>query len=64
MKESWKFMIKLKSWNCDIWKSRIEDLLYIKDLHETIKGKEARPTDLDNKKWDQLKQKVVSTIRS
>ena len=32
------------------WKSRMEDLLYMKDLHELIEGKEAIPTDLYDKK--------------
>ena len=43
-------MFKLKSQNYGIWKSKMEDLLYIKDLHEPIEGEEARPTDLDDKK--------------
>ena len=64
MEKSLACKIKLKSWNYSIWKSRIEDLLYMKDLHEPIKGKEARRADLDDKKWAQLNQKVVSTIRS
>ena len=29
----------------------------MKGLHEPIKGKEARRTDLDYKKWAQLNQK-------
>ena len=42
----------------------MEDLLYMKDLHELIEGKEAIPTDLYDKKWAQLNQKVVGTIKS
>ncbi|KAL9409064.1 hypothetical protein AB3S75_047449 [Citrus x aurantiifolia] len=64
MEESSAFMIKLKSWNYGIWKSRIEDLLYMKDLHEPIEGDEVKPADIDDKKWAQLNQKVVGTIRS
>ena len=29
----------------------MEDLLYVKDLHEPIEGDKTRPTDLDDKKW-------------
>ena len=29
----------------------MKDLLYMKDLHETIKGEKAKPVDLDDKKW-------------
>ena len=36
----------------------------MKDLHESIEGKEARLADLDDKKLAQLNQKVVCTIRS
>ena len=42
----------------------MEDLLYIKDLHELLKGDKAKPADIDDKKWAQLNQKVVGTIRS
>ena len=47
-------MIRLKSWNYGIWMSRMEDLLYMRDLHESIEGEEVRPTNLDDKKWAQL----------
>ncbi len=56
-------MIKLKSWNYGVWKSIIEDLLYMKYLHEPIEGKEVRPADLDDKKWAQFSQMAMSTIR-
>ena len=42
----------------------MEDLLYMKDLHEPIKDEKARPVDLDDKKLAQLNHKVVGTIRS
>ena len=64
MEESSTCMIKLKSWNYGIWKSRMQDLLYMKDLHEPIEGEETRLADLNDKKWTQLNQKVVGTIRS
>ena len=64
IEESSTLMIKLKSWNYGIWKSRMEDLLYMKNLHEPIEGDEAKPADIDDKKWAQLNQKVVDTIRS
>ena len=50
MKDSFACVTKLKSWNYDIWKYIIEDLLYMKDLHESIESKEGRSTDLDDKK--------------
>ena len=57
-------MIKLKSWNYGTLKSRIEDLLYMKDLHESITSQETTLVDLNDRKWAQLNQKVVFTIKS
>ena len=51
IEESSACMIKLKSWNYGIWKSRVEYLLYVKDLHELIKGEDSKLIDLDDKKW-------------
>ncbi|KAL9437321.1 hypothetical protein AB3S75_023225 [Citrus x aurantiifolia] len=42
----------------------MEDLLYMKDLQKSIEGEEARPADLDDRKWAQLNKKVVGAIRS
>ena len=42
----------------------MEDLLDMRDVHEPIKGEELRPAYLDDKKWVQLSQKTVDTIRS
>ena len=50
-------MIKLKSWNYGIWKYKMKDPLYLKDLHEHIEGEWARSTDLDDKKYAQLNQR-------
>ena len=36
--------------NYGIWKSKMKDLLYMKDLHEPIEDEKARPADLDDKK--------------
>ena len=38
-------MIKLSASNYAIWKPRIEDILYYKDLYDPIEGDEAKPTD-------------------
>ena len=50
MEESLACMIKLKSQNYGIWKSRMKDLLHMKDLHEPIKGEETKLVDLNDKK--------------
>ena len=57
MEESLTCMIKLKSWNYGIWKYKMKDLLYLKDLHEHIEGEWARSADLEDKKHAQLNQR-------
>ena len=59
MEESLACMIKLKSGNYGIWKSMMEDLLHMKNLHKPIEGEEAKPADLDDKKRTQLNQKAM-----
>jgi len=39
-------MITLSRSNWKIWKTRMEDLLYCKDLHAPLKGDEAKPKDM------------------
>ena len=35
----------------------------MKNLHEPIAGEEAKPADLNDKKWAQLNEKAVGIIR-
>ena len=63
MDENSACMIKLKAWNYAIWKSRMEDLLFVKDLHEPIEGDAVKPEKMSDKEWIQLHRKCVGTIR-
>ena len=56
-------MIKLTESNYSIWKSRMEDYLYCKDLFDPIEGDEAKPEEMSQKQWDKLKKKSLGTIR-
>ncbi len=45
-------MIKLTASNFSIWKPRMEDLLYCKDLFDPVLGDEGRPSTVSDKQWD------------
>ena len=60
-------MLKLTATNYSVWKSMMEDLLYIKDLWKPIKtvngvpvGKPAEMKDVD---WEVLNRKCAAQIR-
>jgi hypothetical protein len=39
-------MIKLTNNNWQIWKSKMEDILYCKDLYEPVEGESAKPEEM------------------
>ena len=55
-------MIYLDSTNYAVWKTKMEYILYVKDLYELILN-EFMPTGQDESKWNILNQKAVGTIR-
>ena len=56
-------MIKLSASNYAIQKSRMEDILYCKDLYDPIEGDEAKPATMSDKEWEKLNRKIVGLIR-
>lgn len=56
-------MIKLNNMNWLIWKPKMEDILYCKDLYEPIEGDKAKPKDMDAEKWKRLHRKTIGNIR-
>ncbi|KAA8526119.1 hypothetical protein F0562_007781 [Nyssa sinensis] len=56
-------MIKLNNMNWLIWKPKMEDILYCKDLYEPIEGDTAKPKDMDDEKWKRLHRKTIGNIR-
>jgi hypothetical protein len=44
--ESNNTMIKLTSSNWQIWKSKMEDILYCKDLYEPVEGNSSKLKDI------------------
>ena len=56
-------MIKLTASNYAIWKPRMEDILYCKDLYDPIEGDEAKLAILSDKEWKKLNRITVGLIR-
>lgn len=56
-------MIKLTSSNYSLWKPRMEDLLYCKDLIDPVLGDESKPSNVTDKQWDRMHRKTVGAIR-
>lgn len=54
-------MISLNGNNWQIWKAKMEDLLYSKDLYDPIDGK--KPEDMSEDDWKKENRKAVACIR-
>ncbi|PKI37165.1 hypothetical protein CRG98_042444, partial [Punica granatum] len=61
MEESTGSMFKLNATNYSIWKSRMEDLLFYRDLYDPIEGDSAKPKDKDDKAWERTNRKTIDT---
>ena len=42
-------MVKLLTSNYSIWKPMMKDVLYCNDLHDTIEGDSAKPSDMSDR---------------
>ena len=56
-------MIKLTASNYAIWKPRMEDILYCKDLYDPVEGDASKPDKMTDKEWAKLNRKTVGQIR-
>ena len=56
-------MIRLTSSNYSIWKPRMEDILYCKDLYTSIDGDKSKPKDMSEAEWKIMHRKTVALIR-
>ena len=55
-------MIKLNNTNWLIWKPKMEDILYCKDLFEPVEGDSGKPAEMSEKDWIKLNKKCIGTI--
>ena len=56
-------MIKLTSSNFSIWKPRMEDILYCKDLYNPLELKGKKPVDKPEADWKKMNRKTIGHIR-
>ena len=55
-------MVSLYGTNWMTWKTKMEDLLYCKDLYELFKGIKAKPEGTSDADWNKLDRKAVRII--
>ena len=63
MEEVGSGMIKLTSSNYSVWNTRIEDILYCKELFEPIERKDYKPVTTTEDEWKKLNRKTIGQIR-
>jgi hypothetical protein len=63
MEESSNSMVKLTASNYSIWKTRMEDILYCKELFEPIELNRVKPNAKTNDELKKLNRKAVWHIR-
>ena len=56
-------MISLNGSNWTIWKAKMEDLVYCKDLYVLILGVSAKTKDMSDDDWKKLDRKAAGFIR-
>jgi hypothetical protein len=59
MEESSNSMVKLTASNYSIWKTRMEDILYCKELFEPIELNRVKPNAKTNDELKKLNRKAV-----
>jgi hypothetical protein len=63
MEESSNSMVKLTTSNYSIWKTRMEDILYCKELFEPIDLNGVKPNAKTDDEWKKLNRKAIEHIR-
>ena len=56
-------MAILNGRNWGIWKPKMEDVLYLNDLHDPIDGNGEKPSNMDEGKWKKMDKKAIALIR-
>ena len=63
MKEDDSGMIKLITSNYSIWKTKMDDILYCKELFEPIECRGYKPVTTTENEWKKLNKKTIGKIR-
>ncbi|GFS43661.1 hypothetical protein Acr_00g0086260 [Actinidia rufa] len=56
-------MIVLSAMNYAIWKPRMEDILFCKDLHDPLENKGEKPVAKKDEEWRKMNRKTIGLIR-
>ena len=56
-------MIVLSATNYAIWKPRMEDILFCKDLHDPLENKGEKPLATKDEEWRKMNRKTIGLIR-
>ncbi|GFY95563.1 hypothetical protein Acr_10g0009480 [Actinidia rufa] len=56
-------MILLSAMNYAIWKPRMEDILFYKDLHDSLENKRDKPVAAKDEEWKKMNRKTIGLIR-
>ncbi|GFS33528.1 hypothetical protein Acr_00g0029030 [Actinidia rufa] len=56
-------MIVLSATNYAIWKPRMEDILFCKDLHDPLEDKGEKPEATKDEEWRKMNRKTIGLIR-
>ena len=56
-------MIKLTTANYSIWKSKMEDIFYYKDLYNPLEKGAAKRDNIAVDNWKKMRQKAIGLIR-
>ncbi|GFY85303.1 hypothetical protein Acr_04g0000410 [Actinidia rufa] len=56
-------MIVLSATNYAIWKPRMEDILFCKDLHDPLENKGEKPIAKKDEEWRKMNRKTIRLIR-
>ncbi|GFY97925.1 hypothetical protein Acr_12g0004660 [Actinidia rufa] len=56
-------MIVLSATNYAIWKPRMEDILFCKDLHDPLENKGEKPVTTKDEEWRKMNRKTIGLIR-
>ena len=56
-------MILLSAMNYAIWKLRMKDILFCKDLHDPLENEGDKPTSTKDEKWRKMNRNAIGLIR-
>ena len=63
MEDPFGGMFKLTNSNCSMWKSKMRDMLVVKDLWQPMQFGDGRPDKIDAPTWEMMHLKTTTYIR-